>query len=145
MAANGPQYFATSNVPVSVFLTPDTAKPFHAKVVGTAKTQEIIGVSDDATYDPPGVNGSTAYAATDGKPLKVFSDGDICLVTVGSGAGVTAGDLLRSDGSGNAVTVVGTVSGTALLYVGGVALETANASELVRIVVRLLVLPGVSA
>jgi hypothetical protein len=145
MASAAPNYLATGNVNPSVFVAFDTAKPYHVQQVGTAKTQIIVGIADQATYDPPGLNGSAAYAATDGKPLRVYGQGDQCLLKVGSGAGVTQGDLLRSDASGNAVTVVGTVSGTAELYVGARALESANASELVRVEVLLQTLPGVSA
>jgi hypothetical protein len=140
-----PAFFATGNITPSFFVAPDTAKPFHVKAITAAKTQEIVGIADQGTYQPPGVVGSDAFAAHDGQPIRLYQDGDVCLLKIDAGAGVTAGDLLGSTSTGTGITIAGTVSGSAIYFQGATALETANAGELCRVVVRIVPLAGVSA
>lgn len=153
MAAVAPRFLATGNVNPSVVVEADTSKNFHAKgSIANTSAHKPLGISQEGSYYPPGVLGSDGYAAHDGQPLNIFGEGEECLLKVGSGAGVTAGDDLTWDttaGGGNAVTIAYTFSGTYSTSAGiwkvARALETANASELVRVLVQIQFLPEITA
>jgi hypothetical protein len=69
----------------------------------------------------PGLPGSdTTIAAEANDPLQIFSLGDVCLLTAGSG-GWTAGDYLKSDSSGRGITASSTGD-----LVGAIALQAAS-------------------
>jgi len=143
MSAAAPGFLATGNINPSVAVKSDTTKNFHVAQCSAA-TDKPVGIAQDGTYYAPGVAGSDAYAAHDGQPITVFGEGEQCLMKVGSGAGVTAGDALKSDGSGNAVTIAFTL-GAGTIWQVARALETANASELVRVTVAIKALTDCTA
>lgn len=158
MAAVATRYLATGNVNPAVVVCPDTTKNFHVKAApgaGACTTNAAIlankpeGISQEGTWYPPGVLGSDGFAAHDGQPLTVFGEGEECLLTVNSSTGITAGDDLTFDSSGNAVTIAYTYDAAYTANVGiwkvAKALETANASEKARVMVQIQFLPELTA
>jgi len=139
---DAPAFIANGNINPSVFVKIDSTINFGV-IQAAAATDKIFGVSDDGTYQPPGVTGSDGYAAHQNQPIKVYADGDVALITVGVAA-ITAGDYLKSDANGKAVTVVFTL-GAGTIFAGGQTLESANPGELARMFVRVQALPGATA
>lgn len=142
MSAAAPGFLASGNINPSVFVKLDTTKNFHVAQCAAA-TDRIVGVAQDGTYLAPGIAGSDGFAAHDGQELTVFGEGEQCLIKVGASA-VTEGDYLTSDTNGDAKTVAFT-SGAGNIWHGAVALESANAGELVRAVVKIGVLTAITA
>ncbi len=69
---------------------------------------------------------NSGYAAISGDSLRIFGQGDDCLLTLGVG-GATAGDLLKSDANGAGVTAsTGNKAGAR-------ALQTGAAGEKIRV------------
>lgn len=94
----------------------------------------IIGITQVGTDNPPGLTGATSNAATVGESIQLYGLGDICSLTAGSG-GWTAGDRLKSDASGNGVTIA--TSGVSQ-NCGAVALETVAAGGIGRVQIQIL-------
>lgn len=100
--SEGKSYWASGNVGVSLFVKPIPENDYT--VAQCANGDVPYGVSFHGSYDPPGLSGSTVYAATTGQSLLVYHQGDVCLLTAGS-AGFTAGDYLAPDAGGAGKTV----------------------------------------
>ena len=96
-------YTSNGNIPVSAIVKFDATSPFRV-IVAAAATDALIGVSSEAVDKAPIPQDTSAqYAAVAGEDLKVYTTGDSCSVTTGTG-GFTAGDAVTSDGSGNGIT-----------------------------------------
>jgi hypothetical protein len=135
MSARSPRFIADGNINPSRFVKIESAGTTGYEVLqAAAATDRPIGISQEGTRQPPGVVGSDGYAAHAGETLQVYGEAEEALLTIGSG-GCTQGDYLKSDGSGQGVTVSFT-EGTGLLFYGAVALETANSGELARVLVK---------
>lgn len=128
-----PLLIAGGNITTHSFVKLSTAAD-HTALQADANEQ-VIGISQVGTVDPPGVTGSGTYAAIAGGHLQIFGLGDICLLRLGSG-GCTRGDNLKSDSSGNGVTAATT--GTTVQNIGAVALESGSESELVQVQIQIL-------
>src|SRR5258708_2594224 len=133
---NAPAFIANGNINPSVFVKLDVTAGNNFKVLqAAANTDRIIGISQDSTYQPPGLVGATTVAAAAGQPIQVFGVADVCLLSIGAG-GCTAGDYLTSDASGNGVVLTLT-DGAVIRFYGAVALETNAANDLGRVVVKI--------
>ena len=113
-----PGLIAGGNILPSVFCTMDGN---NYEVVQSVSGDHPIGISQVGTHDSPGVAGATAYAAIAGQELQVFTEGDVCLLTVATG--VTAGQFLMV-GSTNGYGVP-LINGN---WYGAQALENASAA-----------------
>lgn len=80
------------------------------------------GITKDFNRYPPGYPGDDSKHAVSGEPVSLNPPFTIAALDVGSG-GLTAGDKVVSDGSGKGITAAST--GTALQWVGAIALQTA--------------------
>jgi hypothetical protein len=135
MPSRSPRFIADGNINPSRFVKIESAGTTGYEVLqAAAGTDRPIGISQEGTRQPPGVIGSDGYAAHQGETLQVYGEGEEALLTIGSG-GVTQGDYLKSDASGQGVTVAFTL-GSGTIFYGAVALETANAGELARVLVK---------
>jgi len=100
-------------------------------IQAVAAADDVIGISMEGTNKAPKSDDvSTPLAATLGQYLKLYGDGDECLIT--SGAAFSAGDRLTSDATARGITA------TAANASGAIALQTAQgADELVRVQVNI--------
>lgn len=142
MSANAPAFIANGNINPStvVKIDPAAATDFHV-IQAAAGTDKPVGIATDSTYQPPGVTGSDGYAAHVDQPIPVYGEGEVCLAKAGASA-ITRGQFLTSDANGNVIPILYTLDGANLvppnpLWAIAEALESANASELVRVVVRI--------
>ncbi len=119
---------ANGNVRTARFVKLDATQDYACLEAGVGAV--IVGVSQLAVGTPPGVSGSTAYAATAGKPLSAYGNGQLCYVT--AGGVVTRGDLLKADADGKAISGVGAND-----YYGAIALESGVDTALIRCQVML--------
>lgn len=129
-----PRLRAGGNINPAVFVKLSAAAPHTALQAGSG--DRVIGVSQQGTKLAQGLLGvSNTYAAQSGDEMDMFGDGDITRLTLGSG-GCAAGDLLVSDANGCGVTASNV--GTAVQWVGAIALEDGNAGEKVEVQVKIL-------
>lgn len=132
---NGYPVAANGNITVSSFVDIDATAQFRVKQSGTGSRP--VGISQIGPQTAPGLvygltQGSTnpvPYAATAGKELEIFGPGDICWLMVGTGGGVTAGDFLKPDAQGNALTTT-----TPNDIVAAQTFQSGNAGNLVVVV-----------
>lgn len=142
MSAAAPGFIASGNISPSVAVKLDPTANFHVLQCAAA-SDPPVGISQDGTYYAPGVAGSDAFAAHAGQELTVFGEGEQCLWKVGASA-VTEGDYLTSDANGLAKTIAFTGTG-GRIYQTAIALESAAAGELVRVVIKITVIVGPTA
>jgi len=120
------QVKATGDINPARFITIDTTA--NASVVeSNAGDTIVLGIADEATKDTPDANGSS-LAAESGDYFRYYGYGDETLLEMDA-VGCTAGDYLIPDNSG-----MGNVAGAADVAFA-LALETAAANELVRVIV----------
>lgn len=133
---NGLPVAANTNITVSSFVDIDPAAQFRVKQSGSGSRP--VGISQPGPLTAPGLvygltqgaTNPTPYAATPGYELEVFGPGDICWLTVGTGGGVTAGDFLKPDAQGNALTTT-----TPNDVVGAQTFQTGTVGSLVQVIV----------
>lgn len=88
--------------------------------------EDVIGVSMEGTNTAPLSDLVTSdNAAVSGDSLRIFGNGDTCLLQIGDT--VTYGQRLKSDADGKGVPVATT--GTTIQYYGARALQSGSASE----------------
>lgn len=87
-----------------------------------------IGITEDSTYQPPGVLGAATSCVISGMAIPMFGVGDVCNLVAGTG-GFTAGDPLKSDANANGITA--TSAGTDIVC--AIALETTPAGQKGRV------------
>lgn len=126
-----PNLTAQGNINPSVFVKLDTSN--NLSVLQAGAGDATFGVMWEGTLNAPGTSADAGYAATSGDGASIYGPGSVCLLAVGSG-GWTAGDLLKSDASGNGITT--TTSGD---KIGAVALETGSYGEFRQV---LVLMPG---
>jgi hypothetical protein len=144
MSAAAPGFIASGNINPSVAVKLDTTAGANFHVLQcAAATDRPLGIAQDGTYYAPGIAGSDGFAAHTGQEITVFGEGEQCLWKVGV-AGVTQGDYLKSDANGDAVTVAFTL-GAGTIWATAIALEAANAGELVRVVIKIQALTDCTA
>ena len=122
-----PAFRAGGTIQTSRFVKVDgtAGKDFQAVQCANG-TSPVIGISQDGSKRVPGVNSLTAadtlIAAEAGDAVQIYGHGDVCLLTVGTAADLTAGTLLMPDANGAAIAA------TATNYAGAISLETAAKS-----------------
>lgn len=116
-------FMANGNINPCRFVKLDTTASFKCLQAGA--NEAILGISQVGTQDPPGVTGSTAYAAQAGRELQVFMAGSRTLLDIPA-AGCTAGDRLGPDADGKGVVV--TPGAGTDYWVGAIALQTLSAA-----------------
>lgn len=129
-----PKLRAGGNISPATFVKVSTAAPHTCLQAGSG--DRTIGISQPGTKFPQGLLGvSNTYAAQAGDEIDIFGLGDITRLVLGTG-GCAANDLLLPDGSGNGV--VASAVGSAVQWVGAIALEDGNAGEQVEVQVVIL-------
>lgn len=123
------KFIAGGNISPSRFVVLDTTYDSTVTQAGTTNVR-CIGVSQTGLAKAPGSAGATAYAGVDGDPMQLYLPGDIAPVQVGA-AGVTKGNMVRTDSSGQAVVAL--TSNAVLQWVQGIALENGSAGEIVNV------------
>lgn len=109
-------------------------KKSGAYTVATAGAGEVcIGVSQEGSRDTPIPSAATAAALAD-DPLRVYSDGDNCLLV--AGAAVSAGAFLKSDATGRGITAPTTERYYAVAERGAAA-----AGEKMQVLIRFGIVP----
>lgn len=66
----------------------------------TALADKVLGISQEGTRNVPYSSLNDGLAAKDGENLKVYQPGDLCLLELIGGAGVTRGDRITVDSAG---------------------------------------------
>ena len=98
-------------------------------VVQATANALVLGISFEGTQEPPIPGYSTPLAASDGEQLKVYGEGEECLVE--AGGTIAAFGEVKSDANGKAVAVATT--GTTVQEIAAVALEGGASGELIRV------------
>lgn len=94
---------------------------------------EVIGIAQEGSRKPPLSDLITDMKAAEaGDSVKMFTDGDVCLLE--AGGTVTRGDLLKADANGKGITVAS--SGTTIQNYGAVALQSGAAGEKILVQAR---------
>jgi hypothetical protein len=113
---------ANGNIAPSRILVLDTTQPSNTVIQASSATATpLYGVAQGGTHLAPISGFDDGFAAVAGLDITVYTVGDTCQVEVG--AAVSAGNLLTSNGSGQAIP-----STTHGQYVVGEALENATAA-----------------
>lgn len=131
MAGTNPNYLAGGTIAPMVFVTPDASN--DNRVTQAVHNSPIAGISSAATETAPLPSNST-NAATTGNPIRVYGEGEQCLLTYG--ATVTRGNRLKSDANGAGIPI----SGPGTLprqQVGAIALESGIAGDIRNVQVRI--------
>lgn len=95
-------------------------------VLACASGDKPFGVAAEGSQKAP-IPGASSEAAVSGQALLVYTTGDVCLLTCGTG--VTRGDPLKPDNSGNAVTAS---TGD---YYAAYALQSGSTNQLIKVFV----------
>lgn len=118
-----PNLMAGGNISPSRFVMMDTDPNQCIQATDNAET---IGVTHDSTnYAPLSDQTVSEYAAKDGQNVRLFGDGDVCLITAAEALSV--GDEVKADGDGKAQAIATT--GTTNQQVAAVMLEAASAED----------------
>lgn len=119
---------ANGTIRVSRFIKMDVTAPF--KCLESDANNKVIGISQVGTnFAPLSDLVTTHNAATQGQKIQYFGDGDSCQVECGDT--ITAGDYLKSDADGKAVSIA--TSGTTLQRYGAWALQDGVSGELIQV------------
>lgn len=97
MNSNQRSFVAGADIAPSTFVKITGVHTVSPSVAGNV----VYGVSHEGTREAP-IPGVTPMAALTGESVMVYGPGDNCEVLCG--AAVTAGDLLKSDANGKAIT-----------------------------------------
>lgn len=123
----GASFIATGTINVSNFVTQSGNMEVAASVSGDEK---VIGISQEGSD-----RFNQTQAALANESLRVFGPGSICLLKVTNA--VTYGQKLAPDNSAQGVAIDESGTTTAPQFFAAIALESANAGELCRVVVNL--------
>jgi hypothetical protein len=122
---------------VGIDNTNTTTGGFHAVQCNATTHNKPFGISQEGTCTPPFAStndlnvSATAYAATDGLPVRIFGIGEECLLTAGEA--ISAGADLVADANGKGVAAA---TGIVTQFVGARALQGAGAEdEKIRVMV----------
>lgn len=122
-----PGFIAEGNINPSRFVKVGAAA--HGLLVAAAATDVSIGITSDFQKAHPITGASDVHAAS-GDPVSVLMEGSVCKLQCGSG-GLSVGSLVVSDSAGKGV--IAAASGTALQWVGAIALEAGAEDEFVTV------------
>jgi len=129
MPAASPSFKAGGDIAPSRFVKGGSAA--HTVIQATANAV-TIGISFEGTQEPPIPGYSTALAASDGEQLKVYGEGEECLIE--AGGTIAAFGEVKSDANGKAVAAAAT--GTVVQQVAAIALEGGASGEFIRVQIR---------
>jgi hypothetical protein len=100
-----------------------------------------VGVAQEGTNYAPITDADhitvSSYAAVDGEPVRIFPQGENCLLEIGDT--VTRGELLKPDADGKGVPIVTNGDTTTPQFYGAHAEQSGSAGEKIRV----HVVPGV--
>ncbi len=136
-----PNYTVGGNVNPSRFVKRTTDA--NNEVVEADANEAVVGVSGEAGRSAPIPEVTTNYAGIDGdKSMKVYGDGDTCMLEYGDT--VVAGDYLKSDADGKGVPIATT--GATAQHIGAQALSAGAAGDkrLVLVHIQTKVYPALS-
>lgn len=122
-------FVSSGSIYPSRFVAGVSSEPFYVEQSTASKRH--IGVSEKGTYYAPGTAADSGYAGVDGKPVRVHQEGEEALLKLGGT--VAAFDLLTADASGQGVAIT---AGTALQYVGAIALQDGASGQFIRVKVK---------
>ena len=122
-----PNLLANGNIAPASFVKIDPSNPLQALQAGVGDTP--IGISGPGTDTAPGTTGATSNEAVAGEGPLIYGPGSIVELTAGS-AGWTQGNLLKPDTNGNGTPITNVYD-----VAGAIALDSANAGELSRVMV----------
>ena len=122
---------ANGDIRPSRFVKLDTSEDFAA--LEADANEAVIGISGVGTQSAP-LPGVTALAASDELFLRYHGEGQMAMLEIGSG-GITRGAALKSDADGKGVAAATT--GTTKQHQGAIALESAAAGEIARVLVKI--------
>ena len=126
-----PHLMAGGNIYPSRFVMIDSSNDF--KGLQATLNAKTIGITDVGTnYAPLSDQSVSAYAAKDGQNMRIFGDGDVCLVKAGDT--IVAGNELKSDSTGRAIPIA--TSGTTNQRIGAVAIQGGAVDEFILVQVR---------
>jgi len=91
--------------------------------------ERTVGVSQAGQQDAP-IAGSSALAGSAGRPIRVFTETEECLLELGAG-GCTAGAMLKADAAGK-----GVATAVANDLFGAISRQAGSAGEKVSVYVR---------
>lgn len=135
MSGTNPNFLADGDINPSRFVGPSLSNPNRVVQCDPfgdgGKSAAPIGVSQQGTKAAPIPSAST-LAAAQGDPIKVYGDGEQCLLEYGGT--VTQGDYLVPDTDGKAVTMQ--TSGEVQSY-GAIALESGSSGDKRRVLVKI--------
>ena len=117
---------AAGNVSPSCFVK-KTANDYEFDLAGA--NDPIFGITQDGTNKAPIPGVTSQYAAEAGESCRVHKPGERCLLKLGGT--VSAGDRIKSDSSGNGVSIA--TSGTTPQRYGAVALQGGSSGELIEV------------
>jgi hypothetical protein len=134
MAGHNPNFMAAGNILPSIFVTQYTSG--DNRVIAATLNSRISGVSGEDTRQVPIPSAST-YHAISGDPVRVYGDGEQCLLKYGDS--ITRGARIKSDANGAGITI-GT-TGIAQNQ-GAIALESGEVNELHNVLVQPQLMPA---
>lgn len=130
-----PNLMAAGNIYPSRFLKMSSTA---FKCEQAAANGVVIGVSQEGTNYPP-INDTlitiAGYAAIAGQNIRIFGEGDECLLELGDT--VTAGQLLKSDANGKGVPILTNAGASTPQYYGARALQGGASGEKIRVQVTI--------
>lgn len=88
--------------------------------------EDIYGISHEGTHRPPYASLDDGLVAIAGENVRVYEDGEICFLEIGTG-GCTVNGRLKADADGKGVTASTTEK------IGAIALETCAALQLAKV------------
>jgi len=139
-----PNLMAGGNIYPSRFVMLDSSNGFKCVQATASPVNKLIGISQEGTDYPP-INDTdhitvAGYAAVSGEGIRIYGDGDCCLLEIVSGQTITPGQFLIPDSNGKG-TAVGT--GATTQHVGAVALQATTATSIAgeKIMVQVKVTP----
>lgn len=125
------KWVAGGNITPSRFVAQNTSYDSTVDNASSAN-QRCLGVSQTGTRKAPGTGADDGYAAVAGEPVQVYMPGEVAPLQIGSG-GVTRGQLIKTDASGNGVAAATT--GQNLQWVHAQALESGASGEIINVLV----------
>lgn len=96
--------------------------------IGPEWTNQMMGANNQTTQTPQGYP-----AATSGQAIRVYEDGEDCMIMIGSGYTVMPDQLLISDASGYAIPTA--IASTGVRWIGARAIEAGVAGDVIRVTV----------
>jgi hypothetical protein len=118
-----PNLVAGGNIYPCRFVKLSTSYDMTALQAGA--NESVIGVSQEGTNYPPLSDLTvSAYAAADGQNMRMYGEGDICMIEAGDV--ITRGGKLKADSVGRGVPILTT--GTTRQNIGAIALQSAAAA-----------------